>query len=144
MGVVAVVCVRGPQYIMSFLSRLSRVAARPNMATPMISAPFMQLNRYFSSDRGAGHVKYFNSKRGYGFIIPEGAEEGDPDIFVHHSDIQMDGFRSLADGEAVEFDISEDDQGRRTARSRAERRTRRRTTRLIGNIKCSLRAGAAC
>lgn len=54
-----------------------------------------------------GTVKWFNDKKGYGFITPE---EGD-DVFVHHSSIQGEGFKSLSEGEQVEFEITEGDKG---------------------------------
>ena len=50
-----------------------------------------------------GHVKWFDSKKGYGFIIPG---EGGPDIFVHHSVIDMEGYRRLHDGEPVRYRAS--------------------------------------
>ncbi|GIW73341.1 MAG: hypothetical protein KatS3mg102_2883 [Planctomycetota bacterium] len=49
-----------------------------------------------------GRVKWFDAKKGYGFIIEEGRAE---DIFVHYSAIQSSGFRTLEDGEPVEFEI---------------------------------------
>jgi len=55
-----------------------------------------------------GTVKWFDSKKGFGFIL--GAEEG-KDIFVHYTNIEGEGFRSLKDGEAVEFDMIESDKG---------------------------------
>lgn len=48
-----------------------------------------------------GTVKWFNNEKGYGFI----ARDGGPDVFVHHSAIQMSGYRSLEEGQAVEFDV---------------------------------------
>ncbi len=48
-----------------------------------------------------GTVKWFNNEKGYGFI----ARDGGPDVFVHHSAIQMNGYRSLEEGQAVEFDV---------------------------------------
>jgi cold shock protein len=48
-----------------------------------------------------GTVKWFNSEKGYGFI----AREGEPDVFVHFSAIQGDGYRSLEEGQNVEFDV---------------------------------------
>jgi CspA family cold shock protein len=48
-----------------------------------------------------GTVKWFNNEKGFGFI----AREGGPDVFVHHSAIQMNGYRSLEEGQAVEFEV---------------------------------------
>ncbi len=62
-----------------------------------------------------GTVKWFNDSKGYGFI----AQEGGPDVFVHFSAIQGEGFRTLNEGELVEFEVEQDDQGRlRAARVR--------------------------
>lgn len=58
-----------------------------------------------------GTVKWFNAAKGYGFIEQEAGE----DIFVHFSAIQGDGFKTLNEGEAVEFEISENDQGKSQA-----------------------------
>ena len=55
-----------------------------------------------------GTVKWFNSEKGYGFITPD--DSGD-DLFVHHSDIQMAGFRSLQDGARVQFDVVQGRKG---------------------------------
>lgn len=49
-----------------------------------------------------GSVKWFNNEKGYGFISRDGA----PDVFVHYSAIQGSGFRSLTEGQAVEFDVA--------------------------------------
>ena len=59
------------------------------------------------SDKKTGTVKWFDSKKGYGFI----ELEGNDDVFVHFSDILDDGYKSLKDGEKVEFEINKDDQG---------------------------------
>jgi CspA family cold shock protein len=58
-------------------------------------------------DREQGTVKWFNDSKGYGFIQ---RSTGD-DVFVHHSAIQADGFRSLAEGEAVEFTVTKGPKG---------------------------------
>jgi len=54
-----------------------------------------------------GTVKWFNDCKGYGFISQEGGE----DVFVHHTAIQMDGFRSLAEGDKVEFEVAKGPKG---------------------------------
>jgi CspA family cold shock protein len=58
--------------------------------------------------RVTGTVKWFNDAKGYGFITPE---NGEKDCFVHHTAIQADGFRSLAEGERVEFEIVQGQKG---------------------------------
>jgi CspA family cold shock protein len=58
-------------------------------------------------ERERGVVKWFNDKKGYGFI----SRESGKDIFVHHSSIVSDGFRSLKDGDPVEFSVKQDDKG---------------------------------
>jgi CspA family cold shock protein len=55
-----------------------------------------------------GKVKWFNDQKGYGFITPE---DGSRDLFVHHSAILSDGFRTLAENQEVEFEIVQSDKG---------------------------------
>jgi cold shock protein len=55
-----------------------------------------------------GTVKWFNDAKGYGFIAPEG---GGKDLFVHHSAIVGDGFRSLVEGAKVEYEAAEGQKG---------------------------------
>jgi len=54
-----------------------------------------------------GTVKWFSNKKGYGFI----EQEGNKDLFVHHSAINMTGFKSLEKGDRVSFDVEESDRG---------------------------------
>ncbi len=55
-----------------------------------------------------GTVKWFNAQKGYGFITPE---DGSKDLFVHHSGIQMDGYKTLNENQQVEFDTVNSDKG---------------------------------
>jgi cold shock protein len=57
-----------------------------------------------------GTVKWFNSDKGYGFISREGAEDVE-DVFVHYSAIQIDGYRTLEEGQRVEFDVGPGKKG---------------------------------
>ena len=57
-----------------------------------------------------GTVKWFNAQKGYGFIT-RSSSESSPDIFVHHSAIQMDGFRTLHEGEQVHYELREGPKG---------------------------------
>jgi len=59
-----------------------------------------------------GTVKWFDNKKGYGFIDPD---DGDEDVFVHYSAVMMEGFKTLAEGDRVRFEMSEGDKGLRAA-----------------------------
>lgn len=54
-----------------------------------------------------GSVKWFNNQKGYGFITDDNGQ----DVFVHYSAIQMDGFKSIAEGARVEFDVVDGEKG---------------------------------
>ncbi len=62
-----------------------------------------------------GTVKWFNDAKGYGFITPDG---GGKDVFVHHTAIQMEGFRSLAEGQNVEYEVTQGPKGPQAANVR--------------------------
>ena len=63
------------------------------------------------SDRETGTVKWFNNAKGYGFIAREGAE----DVFVHHTAILGEGYKSLDEGERVEFTVEQGTKGLQAA-----------------------------
>jgi CspA family cold shock protein len=58
-------------------------------------------------ERITGTVKWFSRTKGYGFI----SREGDPDVFVHYSAIQSEGFRNLEEGQQVEFEVEDSPKG---------------------------------
>jgi CspA family cold shock protein len=62
-----------------------------------------------------GTVKWFNATKGFGFITNE---DGSADVFVHQSDIQVDGYRELAEGQRVEFSVENGDKGAKAANVR--------------------------
>lgn len=55
-----------------------------------------------------GKVKFFNDSKGFGFITPD---DGSKDVFIHQSEITMEGFRTLAEGQAVEFTVEDGPKG---------------------------------
>ena len=59
------------------------------------------------SDRVLGTVKWFNDSKGYGFI----SQDSGPDAFAHQSEIQSDGFRTLTEGQRVEFTLAQGEKG---------------------------------
>lgn len=60
------------------------------------------------ADRVQGTVKWFNATKGYGFIAPD---DGTKDVFVHHSAIQMEGYKTLEENERVEFGVENGPKG---------------------------------
>ncbi len=63
-----------------------------------------------------GTVKWFNDAKGFGFIVQD---NGGEDVFVHHTAIQADGFRSLAEGQKVEFEVAKGPKGLQASKVRA-------------------------
>ena len=55
-----------------------------------------------------GKVKWFNERKGFGFITPD---DGSNDLFVHHTEIKVDGYRSLSEDQEVEFEVGEGSKG---------------------------------
>ena len=60
------------------------------------------------SEQNKGTVKWFDAKKGYGFITPS---EGGKDLFVHHTSLQMDGFKTLSEDQRVSYEVSDSDRG---------------------------------
>jgi len=60
------------------------------------------------SETKTGTVKWFNNQKGYGFITPT---EGEKDLFVHMSSIQMEGFKTLSDNQKVSYEVGDSDRG---------------------------------
>lgn len=58
-----------------------------------------------------GRVKWFNNSKGYGFIV----QEDGPELFVHYSAIQGDGYKTLVEGQAVSFEVTQSDKGPQAA-----------------------------
>ncbi len=63
-----------------------------------------------------GTVKWFNDSKGYGFITPD---DGGKDLFAHHSEIQMNGFKTLQERQKVEFEVTQGPKGPSASRIRA-------------------------
>jgi cold shock protein len=80
-----------------------------HIQTCHLSASFP--NREVAMDREQGTVKWFNNAKGYGFI---GRQEGN-DVFCHYSAIQQEGYKSLAEGDQVEFEITNGQKGPQAA-----------------------------
>jgi CspA family cold shock protein len=64
--------------------------------------------RFSTLERLTGTVKWFNAQKGYGFIVPD---NGGKELFVHYSAIQSDGYKTLKEGQKVEFEVEQSDRG---------------------------------
>jgi cold shock protein len=91
------------------LSRVTHVLKGIGVRIPSLSpsSSILQEGRQEPVAQYKGKVKWFNNAKGYGFI---GREDG-PDVFVHYSAIQLDGYKTLKEGDDVEFDIVEGQKG---------------------------------
>jgi len=85
-------------FVLKLLSVYRCVERRPGAETIKEGVRFMS----------TGKVKWFNESKGYGFIEPEG---GGRDVFVHYSAIQGEGYKTLSEGQAVEFEVTQGDKG---------------------------------
>ena len=78
-------------------------SVRTRDASGLVDSPFRRM-----VEMATGTVKWFNDSKGYGFIT---CDDGSKDVFVHHSAITMDGFRSLKEGQRVEFEVVQGPKG---------------------------------
>jgi CspA family cold shock protein len=86
--------------------------ATQKKATAVNNFQFNVRRSIIMSDRVVGTVKWFNASKGYGFL----EREGGPDVFVHYTAIEADGYRSLQEGQKVEFSIEQGPKGLQAAR----------------------------
>ena len=56
-----------------------------------------------------GTVKWFNNRKGYGFVVPD--EQVEEDVFIHYSSIEMEGFKTLSEGQKISFELSDGPKG---------------------------------
>ena len=110
---------RSASIITTASSSLRTAAATTNLLPTTSSFGFTQARLFsdYDNPQGAGDkvkgtVKWFDAKKGFGFLIPD---DGSPDVFVHHSSIHANGFRSLGDGESVEFEVITEPNGKSKA-----------------------------
>ena len=87
-----------------------------DLRDPFPESGSLRSNRNKEVKMSKGTVKWFNDAKGFGFITPE---DGGKDLFAHHTEIQMDGFKSLKEGQAVEFEATQGQKGPAASKIRA-------------------------
>lgn len=93
-------------------TRRSAMAAvtRPTTLAPAASGFFLRAFSDEAAGKMKGTVKWFDARKGFGFLVPD--DETHPEVFVHHSAIHANGFRTLGDGESVEFEVITEPNGK--------------------------------
>jgi CspA family cold shock protein len=85
------------------------------MATGLVTSPIACASAEEIGNMPVGTVKWFNATKGFGFIAPE---DGSSDVFVHQSDIDVQGYRELTEGQRVEFSVETGQKGPKAAKVR--------------------------
>mmetsp|Transcript_38876 Transcript_38876/g.68331 ORF Transcript_38876/g.68331 Transcript_38876/m.68331 type:complete len:128 (-) Transcript_38876:340-723(-) len=98
--------------VLTFLSTLAFAAGFAPVSVGRHAKPLFMSDEESGEPKKSGSVKWFDTVKGYGFIMPDD-ESGD--VFVHQTSIAVEGFRSLAENERVEFRVEEDSNGKRKA-----------------------------
>jgi cold shock protein len=87
---------------------LQEVGITQSVLTRSLQHGSTKIQKRESKDMATGTVKFFNSDKGFGFITPS---TGDKDVFVHYSNVVGEGYKSLTEGQQVEFDLAEGRKG---------------------------------
>ena len=100
--------------MMKFATLITLVLSYASLAASFMVQPSATFSTRLQMADGddavrTGTVKWFNTEKGFGFIVPD---DGEQDVFVHQTSIKSEGFRSLAEGESVEFTTQEEADGR--------------------------------
>jgi CspA family cold shock protein len=115
---------RDPQVVPLLFGSVSAVLRKYSLITAVLTlrphqgqVPFLLLFFQDIQDMAIGTVKWFNDSKGFGFITPEG---GGDDLFAHFSAIQGQGFKTLAEGQRVSFDVTTGPKGKQASNIRPE------------------------
>jgi cold shock protein len=98
----------GPRFVCGTFARAGAGITVRGAYTMSRATPGTSKQEFHQMARITGTVKWFNDAKGFGFITPE---NGEKDCFVHHTAIQAQGFKSLAEGERVEFEVVQGQKG---------------------------------
>jgi CspA family cold shock protein len=98
--------------VSGIMQRSGRISQRPSGVSSFRKIEGHSFSVWSARARGVtvstGKVKWFNGKKGFGFIVPD---EGGEELFVHHSEIKMGGYADLQEGQAVSYDVGQGKKG---------------------------------